>query len=150
MNSYKFSLEKVLEWRVDNEKSIARSFARLQNELNHQETVLNNLKLEDEDIKKRILMLNNIYDLKQEYRFKQRVEENIKEQKVLIDKTKLKIEKLRLELMEAQKDRRIMEKLKEKDYTTYRENVMFEEQKELDEIAVLKYAQVGMGFYSIL
>ena len=54
----------------------------------------------------------------------------------------LKIEELeamRLELVEAQKDRKIMEKLKERDYTDYQNEVKAVEQKQLDEMAVLKF-----------
>lgn len=140
---YKFSLEKVLEWREDSEKTIARKFAVLQNELQYQKTTLNNLRLEDENIKKRILKLNNIHELKQQYLFKQTVEDRIENQIRLIDETKTQIEELRLDLLEAQKNRKIMEKLKEKDYDTYKENLMNAEQKELDEMAVLKYGRTS-------
>jgi flagellar FliJ protein len=141
--SYKFSLEKVLEWRAEIEKRIAKSFAIVQNELNYQEITLNNLRLENESIKKKILELNNINDLKQQYLFKQSVEQKIKEILKLIEQTKTKLEKLRLDLLEAQKNRKIMEKLKEKDYIEYKENLMLEEQKELDEIAVFRYGAAG-------
>lgn len=143
MVSYKFSLEKVLEWRAEIEKRIAKSFAIVQNELNYQEITLNNLRLENESIKKKILELNNINDLKQQYLFKQSVEQKIKEILKLIEQTKTKLEKLRLDLLEAQKNRKIMEKLKEKDYIEYKENLMLEEQKELDEIAVFRYGAAG-------
>lgn len=143
MGTYKFSLEKVLEWRMDSEKAIARKFAILQNELQYQKNTLNNLRLEDENIKKKILKLNNIHELKQQYLFKQTIEERIEKQIKLIDKTNEELEKLRLELLEAQKNRKIMEKLKEKDYASYKENLMNAEQKELDEMAVLKYGQTG-------
>lgn len=139
MGTYKFSLEKVLEWRMDSEKKAAKDFALLQNELQYQKTILNNLKLEDERIKKKILKIHNIHELKQQYLFKQTVEEKIERQADLIEKTKESLEDLRLELLEAQKNRKIMEKLKEKDYTSYKENLMQVEQKELDEMAVLKY-----------
>ena len=143
MVSYKFSLEKVLEWRAEIEKRIAKSFAIVQNELNYQEITLNNLRLENESIKKKILELNNINDLKQQYLFKQSVGQKIKEILKLIEQTKTKLEKLRLDLLEAQKNRKIMEKLKEKDYIEYKENLMLEEQKELDEIAVFRYGAAG-------
>lgn len=143
MRGYKFSLEKVLEWREDNEKDTAKVFASIQNELQYQQNGLNSLRLEDENIKKKILTLNNINELKQQYLFKQSIEEKIERQIMLIDETTKKLEKQRLELLEAQKNRKIMEKLKEKDYNTYKEDIMNEEQKELDEMAVLKYGKTG-------
>ena len=139
MEKYKFSLEKVLEWRMDNEKDVARKYSTLQSELQYQKTALNNLRLEDQYIKNKILKLNIIHELKQQYLFKQTVEEKIEKQLRLIDETNEEIEKIRLELLEAQKNRKIMEKLKERDYTSYKENLMYLEQKELDEMAVLKY-----------
>lgn len=143
MRAYKFSLEKVLEWREDSERDTAKVFASIQNELQYQQNGLNSLRLEDENIKKKILTLNNINELKQQYLFKQSIEEKIERQIILIDETTKKLEKQRLELLEAQKNRKIMEKLKEKDYNTYKEDLMNAEQKELDEMAVLKYGKTG-------
>ncbi len=143
MRGYKFSLEKVLEWRENSEKDTAKVFASIQNELQYQQNGLNSLRLEDENIKKKILSLNNINELKQQYLFKQSIEEKIERQILLIDETSKKLEKQRLELLEAQKNRKIMEKLKEKDYNTYREDILYEEQKELDEMAVLKFGKTA-------
>jgi flagellar FliJ protein len=140
---YKFSLEKVLEWRVDKEKAAAKEFLLLQKELDYQEATLNNLRLEDEKIKKKILKLSSIQELKRQYLFKQKIEERIEKQIELIEKTKEELEVLRQELLEAQKDRKIMENLKERDYNSYKEELMRIEQKELDEVAVLRYDTVG-------
>ncbi|MDR7869598.1 MAG: flagellar export protein FliJ [Tissierellaceae bacterium] len=148
MGAYKFSLEKVLEWRVDNEKIVAKSFSILQSELQYQKTALNNLMLEDENIKKKVLKLRNIHDLKHQYSYKQSVERKIEQQLDLIDKTNTELEKLRLELLEAQKNRKIMEKLKEKDYISYKEELIYKEQKELDEMAVLKYGAAPLNLSS--
>lgn len=139
MAKYKFSLEKVLEWRVDGEKTVAKSFALTQRELDEQHIVLNQYILEIEEIKEKIVKLNNILELKQMYLLKQIVELKIENQLVLIEKTKEDLERIRLELLEAQKNRKIMEKLKEKDYDAYKEEVIMSEQKELDEMAVLKF-----------
>ncbi len=139
MAAYKFSLEKVLEWRENSEKAIAKEFVILQGELKDQETTLHNLRQEAEDIKIKILTLKNIVELKRQYLFRLRAEEKIEEQLELIEQTKIKIEQVRLELLEAQKNRKIMEKLKEKDYSKFMKKLSFEEQKHLDEMAVLRY-----------
>jgi flagellar FliJ protein len=60
-------------------------------------------------------------------------------QKEIIEKKSEELEAMRLELVEAQKDRKIMEKLKERDYTDYQNEVKAVEQKQLDEMAVLKF-----------
>ena len=143
MRAYKFSLEKILEWRENTEKDTAKVFASIQNELEYQKNGLSSLRLEDENIKKNILKINSINELRQQYLFKQSIEEKIEKQIDLIDKTTEKLENQRLELLEAQKNRKIMEKLKEKDYETYKDNEMYEEQKELDDMAVLRYGKTG-------
>ena len=99
--------------------------------------------MEDEKIKKKILKLSSIQELKRQYLFKQKIEERIEKQIELIEKTKEELEVLRQELLEAQKDRKIMENLKERDYNSYKEELMRIEQKELDEVAVLRYDTVG-------
>lgn len=139
MATYKFKLEKVLEWREDGEKQEAKAFAVIINELQGQEEALEKLKITYEKIKADILKLRNINEIKQQYMFKQMIENQIEAQLILIENTKLKLEKQRLELLEAQKNRKIMEKLKEKDYSLYQENMLLAEQKELDEMAVLKH-----------
>lgn len=142
MGTYKFSLEKVLEWRESSEKAIAKEFAILQNELNDQETTLHNLREEAENIKIKILTIRNVVELKRQHLFKLRAEEKIEDQLELIDQTKEKIEQVRLQLLEAQKNRKIMDKLKEKDYSKYMAKLSFEEQKQLDEMAVLRYEPI--------
>lgn len=77
--------------------------------------------------------------LKHQHLYIQKIEDKIQEQDGLIQETNEKLEDARLELVEAQKNRKIMEKLKEKDIDAYRHNINSAEQRELDEIAVLKY-----------
>jgi flagellar FliJ protein len=71
--------------------------------------------------------------------YKQIIEDKIENQIEIIDKKSEELEERRLELVSAQKDRKIMEKLKEKDYISYLDNVRAAEQKQLDEMAVLKF-----------
>lgn len=143
MGVYKFSLEKVLEWRLNTEKETAKKFAIKQSELTYQEEVLNKLIDQYENIKKEVLKKINIRDLKQEHLLKQKIEDKIEEQIELIKNIEKQAEELRLELLEAQKNRKIMEKLKEKDYNKYMDHLMSEEQKHLDEMAVLRFGTVG-------
>lgn len=145
MSSYKFSLEKVLEWRIDNEKRVAKRFATIRTELEYQKTTLNNLRLEEESIKKKILQSATINELKHQHILKGLIQEKIQQQEDLIARTEAKLEEVRKELLEAQKGRKIMEKLKEKDYREYVEKLMYEEQKQLDEIAVLRSFDNGQA-----
>lgn len=128
MKTYKFSMEKVLEWREDLEKTSMEKFATAQNDLHQEKLVLDNLIKEYEVAKEKTLRYKNINEMKQLQLYKQNIEDNIEYQNVVIAKKALALEKLRIELVAAQKDRKIMEKLKEKDFDSYQDNLRLEEQ----------------------
>lgn len=142
VNSYNFSMERVLELRANKEKTIMERFASVQNELLEYKSMLANLIKEYEDFKIKSLKYINIYELKQQLLYKQSMEEKIKEKNEIIRKIREQREQLRFELIIAQKDRKIMENLREKDFDIYRENINALEQKELDEMAILKFNRI--------
>lgn len=139
MKLYNFSLEKVLELRINKEKSTMENFAAVQNRLRQYNLGLESLIQELDNIKTKTLKTRNINELRVQHLYKQKIDEKIELQNELIDKTSETLEEVRLELVAAQKDRKIMEKLKEKDFTIYMDDMKVVEQKQLDEMAVLKY-----------
>lgn len=143
MDNYKFSMEKILNLRESQEKEKMEKMAFVQNELLIQNKELEGLlyaqKLAREEQKK----VTNIGDLKYKSMYCSKIKKDIKVQDKKIEKTKIKLDKKRKDLISAQKDRKIMEKLKEKDKLKYIARVRQEEQKELDEIAVLRYNDFG-------
>lgn len=139
MKPYNFSLEKVLELRLNKEKSTMENFALVQNQLRQYKLGLESLILEVENIKIKTLKTRNIHELRVQNLYKQNIDEKIKSQNELIDRTSKTLEEVRLELVAAQKDRKIMEKLKEKDFTIYMDHMKVVEQKQLDEMAMIKY-----------
>lgn len=139
MSTYNFSMESVLEWRSNKEKSTMEKFAILQNEMLHHKAVLHNLKREYEGAKEKSMNHKNIQELRHHHYYQQILAEKIEKQIQVIHKITEKVELARLDLISAQKDRKIMEKLKEKDFTLYKDNIKTLEQKELDEMAVLSF-----------
>lgn len=139
MKAYSFSMENVLEWRENIEKTSMEKFAIAQNELIQEKQLLEHLHIEHESIKQRSLSYKNINELQQSQLYKRSIEEKIQGQVQVIQAKNDELERLRHELIDAQKDRKIMEKLKEKDFHNYNESMKAEDQKNLDEIAVLKY-----------
>lgn len=139
MNSYKFSMENILKWREDIERNNMEDLASIQNQLRSQKARKTDLLREKEDIKSSKLRYRDISQLKYENLYMEKIEEKIKSQDKLIRDTKNKLEDVRQDFIEAQKDRKIMEKLKERDMEAYRQEVNKKEQKELDELTILKY-----------
>lgn len=138
-------MESILNLRENKEKNTMENLAKVQNQLEIQKDILNDLIMEEEKIKSNCTKFKDIHELRHHNLYKEEIEEKISKQDELIDKTNIKLEEVRRELIEAQKERKIMEKLKEKDMDNYINNMKHLEQKELDEIAVLKYAQLN-GF----
>ena len=142
MKPYSFSMESVLEWRESIEKTSMEKYAAAQYELKHEIQVLEHLNKENEQIKEKSLSCKNIVEIRHLQLYKQTIDERIEAQIEIVEIKKDELENLRLDLIHAQKDRKIMEKLKEKDFSNYNEESKREDQKNLDEIAVLKYKRI--------
>lgn len=136
-------MEKILEWRTDIEKTTMEEFATLQNDLQSEKHVLNGLQKQYANSKENNLRSYNVNELVHQQLYVQAIEEKIEEQTQVIYRKKHLVEESRLDLIAAQKDRKIMEKLKEKDQTNYIEDIKLMEQKELDEMAVLRFNRLA-------
>lgn len=82
-------------------------------------------------------MMNNLY--------KTDLESKIKFQEEIIDRRKIEVEEVRERLQIAQKDKKIMEKLKEKDLENHTLELNKKNQKEMDEFAVLRFKQIQIA-----
>ncbi|RBP70104.1 flagellar FliJ protein [Alkalibaculum bacchi] len=142
MKTYKFSMEKVLELRANKEKTSMENFASMQRDLMKQKSKLIELRTEEDSIKLKSNRCKNIVELRQLYLCKEWLEKRIQAQLICIEESRKNLEKARQELISAQKDRKIIEKLKEKDFEAYQDSEKAIEQKNLDEMAVLKYEVV--------
>src|SRR5699024_6902741 len=136
--AYIFSMEKILEMRFTKEKNAMAYLGSIQGELVHQKALLQYLRDRLEDEKNRKSKRINIRELIAKQLYKEDIENQITRQLQIIKGTKEKIEQARQELIKAQKNRKVMKKLKEKDYTMNIDSVKAAEQSELDEIAVLR------------
>ena len=144
MAKYQFSMEKVLDWRSDTEEEKKKNLVQVQQSKQQQETILRRLIDENIKIKNDSLSTNRIDVLRRQNLYKDMIDEKIIHQKNVVSKAEKEVEVARIELMEAHKDRKVMEKLKEKEYTLTMEQEKQEEQKQLDEMATLSF---GKSFY---
>lgn len=142
--NYTFSMEKVLDWRSDTEEEKKKQLGQVQQNKQQQETLLQRLISENIKIKNDSLTTIRIDVLRRQNLYKDMIDEKIIHQKNIVHKAEKDVEVARVELMEAHKDRKVMEKLKEKEYTFTMEQAKQEEQKQLDEMATLSF---GKSFY---
>ncbi|MER2110887.1 MAG: flagellar export protein FliJ [Carnobacterium sp.] len=134
-------MEKVLDWRSDTEEEKKKNLGQVQQHKDQQETILQRLIGENIKIKNDSLSTNRIDVLRRQHLYKNMIDEKIIHQKNLITKAEKEVEVARFELMEAHKDRKVMEKLKEKEYIFLMEKEKHEEQKQLDEMATLSFGK---------
>jgi len=139
--NYQFSMEKVLDWRSDTEEEKKKNLVQVQQHKDQQENILQRLIRENIKIKNDSLSTSRIDVLRRQNLYKNMIDEKIIHQKNIVNKAEKEVETARIELMEAHKDRKVMEKLKEKEYSFLMEQEKHEEQKQLDEMATLSFGK---------
>lgn len=142
MASQTFSMEKILDWRSDLEETAKRKVAQVQVKREAQQAVLEDLIRENIKVKNDRLKINKINDMRHQQLYQALLDEKIIHQKNQLDLTQKELEAAQAELLEAHKDKKVMEKLKEKELWTTAELIKKEEQQQLDEIATLSFGRV--------
>ena len=143
-NSYKFSLQKLLEIREDKEEESKRKFSESQDAKLKTESELNSMK-DDFERYKGIKPDEDVIYQKVKRRYLIALEAGIKnKEKELIAKER-ELELRRLELREKQIERKTVAKLKENDYKKYIKELNRVEQINNDEFALYGYMRALKG-----
>lgn len=142
---FKFKLQSVLEYRINVEEKIQGEFSDANRRLEEQKEVLKafieereNLMNDLRNMQKGVLKAD---DISTAIAYVENIREKEKNQKEVIDQAAQQVEAKRLELVEAVKNRKVMENLRDKHAAEYLKNVSEMEQKSSDEMAVLKFGR---------
>lgn len=141
MKSYRFSMEKVLEWRADLEDSAHLLVKEKEEALHKEQARLEGLIKESRKLKSENLFKSSIDDLKRHSLYKELLDDKIVRQKLAIQTAETELDRAREQLKEAHKDKKVMEKLEEKEKKRYIEFVNKKEQEQLDEISTLSFGR---------
>lgn len=134
-------MEKILDWRSDLEETAKRNVGQVQAKMIAQQRQLDSLVQENTKIKNDRLKTTKIEDLRHQQLYKAYLDEKIIHKKNELDQSQKELEDAQAELLEAHKDKRVMEKLKEKEIWTAAELLKKEEQQQLDEMATLSFGR---------
>ena len=137
-------MEKVLDWRSDTEETKKINLGDAERERFRQDSFLQDMIQENIKIKNESLTTTRIDILRRQNMYKVMLDERIIQQKNQVEIAIKSVETARLELMEAHKEKKVMEKLKEKEFNLVTSLEKSEEQKQLDEMATLSY---GRSYY---
>jgi len=139
MARFQVRLQKVLEARISLEDQAKREFGDAQRKLHEEKLVLEDLFAVTDSFRIEMAVRRREGstvrqfrdDLQQDWMNKRR----ISDQKHRIKKSEEMVEKKRQKLVQAMKDRKVMEKLREKHYDEFVKDVRLEEMKFADDIA---------------
>lgn len=136
MKAYQFSMERILQWREDEEKEVSGRWSLKNSEIHDKNKEIENLMIEYHQIKEAYPLFKNIAELIQMQTYKSILEENIERELGHLNRLNLELDEIHHALTQARKDKTVMEKLKERDLFRYHDQLKVDEQNALDEIAI--------------
>ena len=145
MKRYKFRFESVLKSKKVIVDDLASKTARAQRILALERKKLSDLRRRETQCVNEMARLQvgsvNAGEVQRCHRYLQQLGGAIKEQDKLVKEISVRMEMLRNMLIEAEKERKILEKLDEKDKETFLLNLSKKEQELLDEVGINKFVQ---------
>ena len=142
---FKFKLQSVLDYRLNIEEKILNEFSELKRKLDEQKALLEALVSERES---RVADLRNMRsatmkadDIASILAYVEHLHEREKQQEEVIRQTGEAVEEKRKYLVEAVKNRKVMENLKDRHEQDYIKDFNETEQKNSDEMSVLKFGR---------
>jgi len=144
MSKFNFKLQSVLDLKIQMEDNKKNEFGSAVKKLENEKKLLENIKLEkEENINAFSNELKNkakVWTLRQINGYISLLEQKIEVQKENVNKASVIVDKKREELLEAVKERKIMDKLRDKEYDLFLKEQLKEEQKIIDEIISFKHS----------
>ncbi len=141
MKQYSYSMQSVLDYRRDVEEEKKQKFAEVQKEYLRQKQILSDIeqKLKDAFSAKADSSQCRVYELKNLCQYIQYLKEKKEIQERLVIEVEKAMEARRQQLISAQKDRKIIEKHKDKSLEQYHIELNQAEQKIIDELALYSH-----------
>lgn len=140
-----FRFQTVLDFRKNVEEKILGEFSEKKRELELEELKLQNLTSEWFNLIGELKKMQNkavpVGDISRYVAYIDQVKENESRQKIKIAEVALQLEAKRIELLDAVRKTKIMEKLEQRHAKEYADDERAYEQKNSDEMAVLKFGR---------
>ena len=140
-----FRFQTVLDFRKNVEEKILGEFSEKKRQLEFEELKLQNLMKEWSALLGELKKMQNkavpVGDIARYVAYIDQVKENENRQKIKIAEVSGQLETKRIELLDAVKKTKIMEKLKQRHAKDYKDDERALEQKNSDEMSVLKFGR---------
>lgn len=140
-----FRFQTVLDFRKNVEEKILGEFSEKKRQLESEELKLQNLMKEWSALLGELKKMQNkavpVGDIARYVAYIDQVKENENRQKIKVAEVSGQLETKRIELLDAVRKRKIMEKLKQRHAKEYKDEERALEQKNSDEMSVLKFGR---------
>lgn len=144
MQEYHFSMEKVLDWRGDLEDVAQLKVKEKEEAVNLEKNKLDRIIGESRKLKSEQLFHKTIDHLKRHSLYKDLLDEKIIRQRLAVEKAEQALSQSRKELQSAHKDKKVMQKLEEKERLRFNDSIKKKEQSQLDEISTLSFGRPSL------
>ena len=142
MKKHIFRLQKVLKAKKIKQDVEQRKLMSEQQNLQKEQESLDRLALIEsqmlKDLKKQRLKRTKGHEIRNYHLYQYQVRKYVEQQEHEVDAAHTKVEQQREVLIDAVKDTKMLDKLKEKDYQSYIKQVNNREQKQMDEMSQLQ------------
>lgn len=136
---YKFSLQNVLEWREGQEDEAKLNLIQAKNTLEQEQNYLQKLIHENIHLKETSMLNKRVDVMRQNDLYREVLNEKIIQQKLIVEQSEHDVTLSERKLLKAYQDKKVMEKLREKEEVAYYEEIEANEQKNLDEFATMTF-----------
>lgn len=146
MKKFQFRLQRVMEMKEEVEKQRMVDLAEVKKRVTRELEALEKLREEDQNCRAHIKERGsqkriNPATMDMIYRYLKKLEADIDTQQGKVSDVKDEMEKKRQVLLDAAKERKILEKLKDRKKSDYLSDLSKKEQKTLDEISAVKFSR---------
>jgi len=141
MQNYRFSMEKILDWREDLEEVAQLKVKEKEESVQREKDKLDRIVSESRKLKSEQLFHSTIDHLKRHSLYKDLIDEKIIRQRLTLQKAEKELDQAVKDLHGAHKDKKVMQKLEEKEHHRFLDLTRKQEQSQLDEISTLNYGR---------
>ena len=138
---YKFSLQNVLEWREGQEDEAKLNLIQAKNTLEQEQNYLQKLIHENIRLKETSMLNKRVDVMRQDDLYRKVLNEKIIQQKLIVEQSEHDVTLAERKLLKAYQDKKVMEKLREKEEEAYYAEIEANEQKILDEFATMTFGR---------
>ena len=130
-----------MEWRKDQEDEAKINLIQAKNTLENEQHYLEKLIKENIHLKEKAALNNRVEAMRQDDLYRKVLNDKIIQQKLIVEQMEHDVKRAEAALLKAHQDKKVMEKLKEKEEQEYYDEIEAIEQKNLDEFATMTFGR---------